>query len=201
MAIDEISGQAWTRKHDNPDVPTVPAAPLIEYPKSLERLIHFCATRVPGQRAKAAGSHWALSNAAIADHTFVETHDPANLRPAMDKTLFEVVPGCLTDHFKAVLANRHPTFTPDVAKENDGFYLVHFETGKRIYQLYAELDQGDDNNPHSLAILLRDKYQNSSYLGPWALETMGSAGGQTVFGALTTGTHGGISGFRRSRTQ
>jgi hypothetical protein len=86
----------------------------------------------------------------------------------MGKTLFEVVPRCLTDHFKAVLANQSPTFKPDAAKENDGFYLVHFETGKRIYELYAELDQGDDNNPDSLAILLRDKYQNSSYLGPWA---------------------------------
>jgi hypothetical protein len=57
--------------------------------------------------------------------------------------------------------------------------------------LYAELDQGDDNQPDSLAVLLRDAHQNASYLGPWAIETLGSAGGQTVFGALTTGTHGG----------
>src|SRR5512144_287693 len=39
--------------------------------------------------------------------------------------------------------------------------------------------------------LLRDRYGNPSYLGPWAFPTLGSAGGQTVFGALTTGTDGG----------
>ena len=30
-----------------------------------------------------------------------------------------------------------------------------------------------------------------AYDGPWAFATLGGAGGQTVFGALTTGTHGG----------
>jgi hypothetical protein len=32
---------------------------------------------------------------------------------------------------------------------------------------------------------------NSDYLGPWGFQTLGGAGGQTVFNALTTGTHGG----------
>src|SRR5256886_5649970 len=32
---------------------------------------------------------------------------------------------------------------------------------------------------------------NDSYLGPWGFQTLGGAGGQTVFGALATGTHGG----------
>ena len=30
-----------------------------------------------------------------------------------------------------------------------------------------------------------------AYNGPWGFMTLGGAGGQTVFGALTTGTHGG----------
>ena len=30
-----------------------------------------------------------------------------------------------------------------------------------------------------------------AYSGPWGFMTLGGAGGQTVFGALTTGTHGG----------
>jgi hypothetical protein len=70
-------------------------------------------------------------------------------------------------------------------------YLVHIETGKRIYQLYAELDQGEESIPVSLASLLRNVYGNDDYRGPWAFRTLGGAGGQTVFGALTTGTHGG----------
>jgi hypothetical protein len=32
---------------------------------------------------------------------------------------------------------------------------------------------------------------NTSYLGPWGFQTLGGAGGQAVFGALATGTHGG----------
>ena len=43
----------------------------------------------------------------------------------------------------------------------------------------------------SLAVLMRDQWGNPSYLGPWGFRTLGGAGGQTVFGALTTGTHGG----------
>jgi hypothetical protein len=190
MAIPQTSGQPWTRKHDNPMVPTVPAAPTTMFPTSLEDLIQICATRPPGQRARAAGSHWALSKAAIADSIFIETHDPNNLFQAMDKTLFDVVPGCLADHFIGMLASLTPTFDPTSFQENEGSYLVHFETGKRIFQLYSELDQGDDNNPQSLAALMRDAHNNPSYLGPWAFATLGGAGGQTVFGALTTGTHG-----------
>ena len=65
MAIDEIDGQAWTRKHDNPSLPVVPSAPRTLYPKSLEELIQICAGRSPSERIHAAGSHWALSEAAM----------------------------------------------------------------------------------------------------------------------------------------
>src|SRR5262249_31749506 len=102
-----------------------------------------------------------------------------------------VVPGCLSGNCIDVLANRNVAFDPISAKENFGEYLVAFETGKRIYQLYAELDAGEENNSESLAAKLRDDHGNSSYGGPWAIETLGGAGGQTVFGAATTGTHGG----------
>jgi hypothetical protein len=187
--MDEVHGQPWTRKHDHPEVPTVPAAPTTKFPKTLEDLIEFCATHT--RRATAAGSHWSLSRAAVADSVFIETHVPNESHQAMGRTLFEVVPGCLSAKCIGVLQVRTVTFDPTSAIENLGEYLVAFETGKRIYQLYAELDTGDDNNPESLAVLLRDKHQNSSYLGPWAIETLGGAGGQTVFGAATTGTHGG----------
>ncbi len=189
--MDQVIGQAWTRKHDNPEVPTVPSAPSTLFPKSLEDLIGFCATHNFKRRATAAGSHWSLSTAAIADSAFIETHVPNESHQAMARTLFEVVPGCLSGNCVDALAKRPVKFDPTSATENFGEYLVAFETGKRIYQLYAELDAGDDNNPGSLSVLLRDKHQNPSYLGPWAIETLGGAGGQTVFGAATTGTHGG----------
>jgi FAD/FMN-containing dehydrogenase len=70
-------------------------------------------------------------------------------------------------------------------------YFVHFESGKRVYQLYSELDRGDSTVPDSLAVLMQTKFGNNKFLGSWGFSTLGSAGGQTVVGALSTGTHGG----------
>lgn len=192
MAIDEVDGQAWTRKHDNPSLPVVPSAPRTLYPKSLEDLIQICVSRTPSERIHAAGSHWALSEAAMSDSVFVETHDPNNIHQAMGRTLYDVVPGCLNRDFIDTLAAVNvPAFDDDPHNvgENQGLYPIHVETGKRVYQLYAELDHGDDD-PKSLATLLSTR-GNTSYLGPWGFQTLGGAGGQTVFGALATGTHGG----------
>jgi hypothetical protein len=191
MALDQVFGRPWTRKHDNPTIPKISSAPRIVFPRGLEDLIEICSTRKPNERIHAAGSHWALSEAAIADHTFIDTHDPNNVHQAMGKTLFDVIPDCMNDKFIAVMAQRTiKPFDTNTVSQNEGLYPVHFETGKRIFQAYAELD-GGDTDPRSLANLLSQKFGNASYLGPWAFPTLGGAGGQTVFGALHTGTHGG----------
>jgi hypothetical protein len=159
----------------------------------LEELIEICSKRQPFERIRAAGSHWALSEAAISDSVFVETHDPINIHQAMGRTLYEVVgvPGCLNQQFIDALANRVVApFDKSTVAENEGLYPIHIETGKRVYQLYSELDWGDDD-PRSLAVHLDSQLNNSSYLGSWGFQTLGGAGGQTVFGALATGTHGG----------
>jgi len=180
----------WTRKHDEPGVPLFPQAPDIEFPQSLADLIELCKTRPAGQRLHAAGSHWALSEAAVSDHTFIETHDPNDLFPAMGRTLRDVVPGCLSDNFLNQLNN---STSPGAAGTfvAQPSYFVHFESGKRIHQLYAELDMGDSGVADSLAVLMKNKFGNSSFLGSWGFATLGGAGGQTVVGALSTGTHGG----------
>jgi hypothetical protein len=191
MSIDQVVNAPWSRKHDMPG--TGRTAPKILYPTSLADLIEICKHRPSGAHLKAAGSHWALSSAAVSDDIFIETHDPNNVHQAMGRTLYDVVPGCLDRTFLEVMSRRHPpAFANDIATHDDNtFYLVHIETGKRVYQLYAELDQGDEGNPESLARYLAQHYGNASYYGPWAFHTLGGAGGQTVFGALTTGTHGG----------
>ena len=182
MPVDQQLVSPWTRKHDPPESPLIPEAPRILYPKTLAELIEICKNRVPGERLKASGSHWALSAAAISDTTFIETHDPNNVHQAMGATIQKVVPACLHDEVLARMAN---TFDPD-------WTLVHVEAGKRIYQLYAELDQVDNlMDPNTLAGYFKAHHNNGSYQGPWAFKTLGSAGGQTVVGALTTGTHGG----------
>ena len=75
--------------------------------------------------------------------------------------------------------------------------LVHIESGKRVYQLYAELDQVDplDTSPSdgllTLGAYMSEIPATDSFRGPWGFETMGNAGGQTVVGAFSTGPHGG----------
>ena len=183
MPIDFVTQQPWTRKHDDPRVDLIPQAPKIVYPKSLADLIELCRDRPAGQRFRAGGSHWALSRAAISDHTFIETHDPRNVHQAMGRTLHVVIPRCMSDAYldRIGMSREEPTSS-----------LIHVEAGKRIYQLYAELDTPDDLTVDTtLAGYLNKRYGNRLYGRSWAFETLGGAGGQTVVGALSTGTHGG----------
>ena len=193
MPVDHVLLNPWTRKHDDPRVNLIPQAPKIAYPKSLQELIELCRDRPDYQHFKAAGSHWALSEAAISDHTFIETHDYRNQRQALGRTLHEVVPGCLHHDVIERMTDEH-------SPSRHGS-LVHVESGKRIYQLYAELDQVDPLQTDPLDGVLTlggymlKHHQKSHFAGPWAFETLGNAGGQTVAGAFSTGTHGGD--FRR----
>ena len=186
----ELRNVPWTRKHDMPGAPLIPAAPRVVYPTTLADLIDLCRTRA-GTKLHAAGSHWGLSTAAVSDDTFIESHDPNDERPAMSRTLREVVPGCLSPDFIGWLTALDVPQFDDNIHPDAGHYPVHMEAGKRVYQAYAELDLGDADDPASLASLLARQFDNHSYLGPWAFRTLGGAGGQTVWGALTTGTHGG----------
>lgn len=189
MPVQEVPNGLWGRKHDMPGTPV--NVPIIAYPKGLADLIELC-KRSDGTKFKAAGSHWALSTAAMSDHTYIETHDPSDMHEAIDRTLYEVVPNGLSGPFVDHLVSRsQPEFGNEAAWSSlfrdESSCLIHVEAGKRIYQLYAELDRNDA--PQGLSAFLRPK--NPSYQGPWAFRTLGGAGGQTVVGALTTGTHGG----------
>ena len=176
MPVDQALSSPWTRKHDDPRFSLIPQAPRIVYPKSLLELIELCRDRAADQRLKAAGSHWALSQAAISDHTFIETHDPAVGHQAMGRTLHEVIPGCMNQDVLDRIG-------VDDSPESRGT-LVHIEAGKRIYQLYAELDTPDDlQSRDTLAGYINAHYENPAYAQPWAFETLGGAGGQTVVGA------------------
>ncbi len=200
MSIPESHNAPWTRKHDKPGAPWIAQAPTIAYPQSLQDLIAVVQSRQPGQYFKAAGSHWALSTAAISDNVFIETNDPNNVFPALGRTLYDVVPNCLTDAFIQAVASGSigfvgaavPIFsTAPTQPPPPPYYYVHAEAGKRIYQLYAEMDSGDTHEARSLNALLKSKFNKSIYTHGYGFATMGGAGGQTIVGALTTGTHGG----------
>lgn len=211
--IDRTPSGVWTRKHDDPREPGRHVA--IAYPKNLAELIELCSMRAPGEFLHAAGSHYALSDAALSDTTYIETHDP-NLEPsasvyhqAMAQTLQGVIPECMNGAYidRLALDDSHP-------------YLVHVQAGKRIYQLYAEFDEiqplvyplpkdaqdamlREPEFPaadppfvegaapkQTLAGRLND-LGRPEFKARYAFPTLGSAGFQTVVGAFSTGTHGG----------
>lgn len=183
MTYHQVHNQPWTRRHDDPRVSLIGSTPTIAYPTRLQHLIDLCRNRSLGVHLKAAGSHWALSSAAISDHTFVETHDPSDVHRGLEATLYDVVPERL--HPDVVDAMSSGDFAARFGT------LIHIESGKRIYQLYAELDQLDDlEDPRTMAAYMARRGADH-YRGPWGLATLGGAAGQTVVGALSTGTHGG----------
>lgn len=171
----------WRREHDRPDTP-IAIAPKVVHPRSLVELIALCRDHDPSERLHAAGSHWALSEAALSDHTFVETRDPDDVRPGLSATLRDVVPGCVSPAYLAWLqaGGQHGTLAR---------YPFHVEAGKRLYECYSELDLGELWDPRSLASVLAAG--GVSVPDSFALSTLGGAAGQTVAGAIGTGTHGG----------
>lgn len=147
------------------------------------------------KEVRASGSHWAFSDAAVVadDHFIVESNDPDG-RPGFSGQLLDVVAmeeyGCLSHDAQEWLRQQPGViFDPLTAPPPIGtpwpIYLVHVRAGTRIYELYDILDRGDEQVEHSLA------WELPQYAGPWAMETLGGAGGQTIAGAFSTGTHGG----------
>lgn len=177
------AGEPWIRKHDPAGHPRVAIASAIVRPSSLSAIIAICRDHEAGVALHAAGSHWALSDAAVSDHTFIETNDPDRPDRGLAGVLREVVPGCL-----------NPDYVSSMAMGRNAVplsYPFHFLAGTKIYQAYSAMDLGDTLYPDSLARLLNDRYGNGDYLGSWAFPTLGGAGGQTIAGAIMTGTHGG----------
>src|SRR5258708_17947545 len=106
--VPEDFGSGGPRKPDNPAPPLFTSGPFGPFPASLEDVIELCAGRAPNDRLMAAGSHWALSPAAISDRTFVETHPPTTAVPAMGRTLTDVVLNCLSPAFYHALLRHRP---------------------------------------------------------------------------------------------
>lgn len=149
----------------------------------------------PAAEVRASGSHWALSDAALTHGVIVETNRPRAApeepsRPPMNRTLREVLPRAMTQEARNFFLEQPGVkFDPDVVPIHDRFYLYHVEAGTRIWELYCRLDAGD-HHPESLAHSLAEQ-DKEDYFGPWAMPTLGGAGGQTIVGAFSTGTHGG----------
>jgi hypothetical protein len=202
MAVRSDARQ-WVRKLDG-DMHIVPEQPQRRYyPEGLAHLVEaFDLARNPPlggtKQARACGSHWAASKTAVSPGAMIETASPVHeadgdqSAPRLNHVLYNVVPACLTDAANRFFDSQNvQKFDPSMTLDFTKIYLFHVEAGMRIYELYSRLDGDDALVPDSLANAVRKRGSQSDYSGPWALETMGGAGGQTIAGVVSTATHGG----------
>jgi hypothetical protein len=206
MTIQILTNRDWKRNHDLNTSAIRPGAEKIYCFDELEDLIKICAEHPPGKKLKAAGSHWALSEAALSDNEFIETNWPGTESVPRYSGLDDVDFGqIISDSLFEFLVSHPPipaekaTLDPCLNPGESGAFFVHVKSGTRIYRLYNLLDSllDEENKPLNLKLaadlnkkLIGTKHADA-YNGPWAFSTLGGAGGQTIFGALTTGTHGG----------
>jgi len=147
------------------------------YPESLADLVSLirdAEAQVPPKRVRAVGSGWSFSDAARTDDYLVETR-------RLNRSLDHVLALCL-----------------DESVEMDGtFGYTHVEAGITLAELSLRLD-GRRDNVFVTSGVVDPEVANSAAdpagrrPGParWALPTLPGAGGQTLAGAISTGTHG-----------
>ena len=199
MSIHTLQNQPWTRHHDPRTSPIRPNVARITCFDTIGELIQICATRPHNTKFKASGSHWGLSEAAISDDEAIETNWPGPeavpRHSGYDLDLEAIYSDSL---FQSLVSNppgnaEELTSDPCLQRASRPFF-VHLKSGTRVYEAYSLLDQAGVK-PGTLADRLNKKLEGTpdagAFKGPWAFTTLGGAGGQTVFGAVTTGTHGG----------
>lgn len=200
MSIHTLHNKPWTRHHDPRAVPVRPNVQRITCFDTIEDLINICASRPPDTKFKASGSHWGLSEAALSDDEAIETNwpgpDAVPRHSGFDLDLDNLYSDPLFHYLVSNPAERAEalTFDPCLQQGASGPFFVHLKSGTRVYEAYSLLDQVGAP-PGTFASRLNNELSRTTaagaYDGPWAFATLGGAGGQTVFGALTTGTHGG----------
>jgi hypothetical protein len=190
----------WRRFHDSNKFPKRPVTEVYCADEAVD-FIDICNNRPgTGLKLKAAGSHWSLSESTVSDDSALETNWPGADAVPRNTGLAIDLDELISDQLFGYMANNSPVH-PDVATQDpclrDGpsnCFFIHLKSGTRIYEAYSLMD-GMAATPTKLAQSLNAKLTGDPNVGPysipWGFMTLGGAGGQTVFGALTTGTHGG----------
>ncbi|MEE3950089.1 hypothetical protein [Bacillus wiedmannii] len=192
----------WRRETDDDKKPAIVPKPKRHYyPNTLKDLIKIIRDAEnepePKPEVKASGSHWAMSHAAVTEDFIVETHNPEvddqgipERLNKMNQSIFDVIPECLTSEARRFFQEQNvKPYDASSKLDHTKFSLYHVEAGTTIWELYSRLDDENDiidkHNSEGMAAVFPE------YKGPWAMETLGGAGGQTIAGAISTGTHGG----------
>ena len=151
------------------------------YPTDLDELVAVvreAERHDPPQKVHASGSHWAFADVAVSPNWFVETN-------ALRRTLYKVLSDALNERAQ------HELLVQDGTRPMVGYY--HVEAGITIRDLNLRLDRRPVAADAEWAPMPLDQLAGG-WAGTgkrWALPTMGGASGQTLAGALSTGTHGG----------
>lgn len=201
MANITLTHIEWQRLHDSSKSPKRTDVAEVHCADEATDFIDICNKRpATGLKLKAAGSHWSLSESTVSDDSALETNWPgADAVPRSTGLATDLGKLISNELFNHML--NYPPVPPDFAAQdpclNDGLshsFFVHLKSGTRIYDAYSLLDgmaAAPTELAQSLNAKLADGRSAGAYSQPWAFTTLGGAGGQTVFGALTTGTHGG----------
>ncbi len=200
MGILTLTDMPWARYHDPHGVPIRSNVPRVTCFDTVADLVDICASRPPNTRYKASGSHWALSEAALSDHEALETNWPGSddvpRHTGLDLDLDHLYSEPLFHFLVSNPPRRAEVLASDPCLQRpvSGPFFIHLKSGTRVYETYSLLDR-TGATPSTFAARLNAALAGTeaagAYEGPWGFATLGGAGGQTVFGALTTGTHGG----------
>jgi hypothetical protein len=154
------------------------------YPTTLDDLVQTvrsAETANPARKVRGCGAHWALSDIAVSPDWFLETR-------ALRATHYYVIPEALSDRARRDLVNQ-----PSGTRQRFTYY--HVEAGITIRDLNLRLDR----QPLPEADARWARMPTDQLLGDsstrWALPTMPGSSGQTLAGAISTGSHGGDHGL------
>lgn len=200
MALQTLAPVDWRRFHDAEGVITKAGA-TVRCVDDVKDIISLLKDPQVQGKMTASGSHWALSTAGVSDGDFIELNWPvltANVprHSGLDVDLLHLINDQLFDFMAA-----NPPLPPDLQTEDpclssgpSNCFFVHLKAGTRVYQAYSLLDRSPTvitQLADALNAQLAGGEHADAYSGPWSFATLGGAGGQTVYGALATGTHGG----------
>jgi hypothetical protein len=201
VATDTLTHVKWRRFHDPISTPIRSDVAEVHCADEAADFIGICHARpATGVKLKPAGSHWSLSESTVSDDSALETNWPGVDAVPRNTGLARDLLDLISESLLNAMAENPPT-PPDAARDDPclsetplNCFFVHLKSGTRVYDAYSLLD-GMAAAPTRLAQELNarlfDTPKAGAYNGPWGFMTLGGSGGQTVFGALTTGTHGG----------
>jgi FAD/FMN-containing dehydrogenase len=142
------------------------------HPTRLEELCDLVAqaeAQQPPKQVHAVGSSWSFSGPGATADFLVETRD-------LHRTLDTVIPGALLPQAKVDAGGW----------QADRIGLYHVEAGVILHELCLRLDGRRPNLPAPFPVATN----GTPAARRWALPTMGGSSGQTLAGAISTGTHG-----------